>query len=310
MYLKALVILVLSAFWIVSPAVAQERDEANIISANMNASSNKWSSTFFSIASVDNFKPGKNVDNGRSFGSYNYISLNYKRTQDTKLSLRLPFVYESGGADKYGSMVTEHAELQDVHVSYSMYDLGYIGPIDISGAVKVYVPSSENSQAAGMYARFRADLFFDYALTRFSSITYVVKPDIFWQSRTAYFNSNTAMFDDGGYVTDPRSTTKQYSLEHYLEFTGDINKYLSLKLKSGFDEDWMYSSVVEGLEGRQITKAVGGIGLQVRPLRGISFIVGIENKTTLGSYKGQDARFFMPENTSYTLMTNLFLLNL
>lgn len=282
---------------------AQEREESLVMSEGDSFSRN-WKVTFFSIASVPNMSYGKTSTGDRSLESYNYFSFNYKLDSDSKLSVRIPFTYNTAGQNDYADEVASMTDLQDVHFVYAKYDLGYIGDADISGNAKVYVPTSEFSQTAKMIMRLHFEGYVDYAIGRFSSIRYAVKPDIFWQRQTAYFNSGTPQYNDGTFKKDPRATTKQYSLEQYVQAIIDLNKYFAVKPQLGFDEDWYYSSSVEGLEGSHVTKFKASLGLEVRPFRGWNFTLGIQNATTLGSFKGRDVSYWQPENTEYTLMTN------
>lgn len=291
---------------IASTTFAQEREESLVMSAG-DSLRRKWNATLFSIASYSNMSFGKKETSARSLDSYNYIGLNYKIDADTKFSVRIPFVYNTAGQNEYGDQVSSVMDLQDVHFAYSKYDLGYIGDVDISGNVKVYLPTSEYAQNSKMIAKVRMEAYFEYSIGRFSSITYAMKPDIFWQRQTAYFNPDTPQWDDGSFKKDPRATTKQYSFEHYVEAVLDINRYFSVKPKAGFDEDWYYSSDVEQMEGSHVTKLKVGLGLEMRPVRGLTFTLGAQNQTTLGSYRGKDVAYGQPENTEYSLMTNAFL---
>ena len=304
--LKTTLVLVLTYLVSLSPAFAQEREESMVLSAT-DSLRQKWNVTLFSIASVSNMSYGKKETANRSLESYNYFGFNHKIDADTKFSVRIPFLYNTEGQNSYAENVPSRLDIQDVHFAFSKYDLGYIGDIDISGNVKLYLPTSEYSQNSKLVAKLRMEAYFEYAIGRFSSITYVVKPDFYWQRQTAYFNADTPQFNDGAFVKDPRMTTKQYSLQHYLEGVVDMNRYYSLKPKIGFDEDWYYSSDVEQLEGSHVTKLTAGLGLEMRPVRGLTFTLGVQNQSTLGSYKGKDVVLGAPENTQYSLMTNAFL---
>ncbi len=302
---KALALsLILSCFS--SLVFAQEREESLVMSAGESFRRN-WTVTLFSIASVSNMSFGKKATGDRAVESYNYFGFNRKIDADTKFSFRLPFLYKTTGQDKYGENKASSVDLQDIILSYAKYDLGYIGEVDISGNAKVYLPTSENSQNSKTLGKLRLEAYFEYALGRFSTLTYGVKPDFYWQTQTAFFNTDTPTYADGFFVKDPRGTTKQYSLEHYLEAVLDINKYFSFKPKTGFVEDWYYSSEVEQLEGNHVTKVRLGLGFEMRPMRGWTFTLGAQNETTLGSFKGKDVAFGQPENTQYSLMTNAFL---
>ncbi|AHZ84886.1 hypothetical protein AB1A81_10815 [Bdellovibrio bacteriovorus] len=287
-------------------AQAQEREESMVMSVGDTLRRN-WNFTLFNVVSQANMKPGKEQTDGRSQDSYTYISMNYKVNADEKASLRVPFIFNTAGQNEYGDQVKSETMLSDVHLVYSMYDLGYIGDIDLSGNAKVYLPTSEFSQDSGLIAKFRAELYLEYSIGRFSSISYGIKPDYYWQSRTASFNYDMPQFDDGNYVSDPRQANKQASLEHFLEVVADINKYFSFKPRIGIEEDWYHSSTIEGIEPRHVTKAFYQISLGIRPVRGISFLVGATNTTTLNSYRGKDIAFGQPENTQYFVMTNAFL---
>lgn len=310
MQMKAQILAVLGTLLISCGAFAQDREQAMVMSLG-DTSSGKWSTSFFSISSVDNMTFGRTEPKDqRSFGGYNYLSLNYKLDQDRKVSFRLPFTYQTEGVDPYGEYVSARGDLQDVFVAMSFYDLGYLGPIDLSGAIKVYAPTSQMSKDSGLITRIRGELFVDYNFTRFSSITWVIKPGMFVQQNSAYFNETTAIGDDGLYVKSPISATKQFELEHYLELVADINQYFALKPRAGFDETWYYGSVSNDIDSSHMTKFVAGLGLEVRPMRGWNFTVGFQNETTLNSFKGKDVAYWQPENTSFTLLTNVFLFNL
>lgn len=307
MFKKALA-LTLALSTIAPFAFAQEREESMVMSVG-DSFRKKWNVTFFSIASSSNMTTGTKARNSgvenSAITSYNYFGVNYRIDSDRKVSLRLPFYLELAGTDKYGDKQENDMSLGDIHIAYSMYDLGYIGPVDISGNVKVYLPTSKYTESTGNVARFRGEVYFEYAIGRFSSIQYGMKPDIFWQSRTASYNTEMPLRDDGFFVSDPRSTNKQYSFEHFVELVADVNKYIALKPRVGFDEDWYYSSSAEELEGSHVTKFRAGFGIEVRPVRGITFTLGIQNETNLTPHSG-DVAFFMPQNTQYSIMTNAF----
>jgi|GEM_PF-1455921 hypothetical protein len=294
-----------------SSAWSQEREQEMVMSAGF-GSLHKYSVTFFSIGSLTSKQAdGLTHQEDTSYSAYNYIGANYKINGNEKVSLRLPFIGILAGNNRYGDREDNtKAELQDIFIAYSWRDLGYIGDVDLSGNLKWYFPTSEFSGATAMVGKLKGELYAEYSLTRFSSLTYAIKPEIFWQNRTAYFDDNIPQYSDGSgqYVADPRKTTKQYSLEHYLEAVLDINRYFGAKPKAGFEEDWYYGSEVENLDSRHTTSAKIGFGIEVRPFNGLNFTVGMENTTRLETYKDQKVGLFKPENLSYTLMVNAALL--
>ncbi|UYL07690.1 hypothetical protein B9G69_011595 [Bdellovibrio sp. SKB1291214] len=304
---KATGFLIASLF--VSSAFAAVLDGDDFVSAtSVGGRANDWSLTFFSIASQANMKPGKTETSTRSLDTYDYFSLNYKVSGEERASLRLPFLYNTAGQDEYGEQQTSNFAMQDIHFVYQNYDLGYFGDIDLSGKVKVYLPSSKVSQEQGLITKIRLEGYADYRLSRRWSLAYVAKPDIYWQSQTASLNSSIPTFDDGMYVTDPRQTNKQFGLEHYLQVQWEINQMFAFSTKTGFVENWYHSSATEGLEGDHTTALRLGLNMWIKPVRGLSFSLGIGNDSMLGSYKGEDTKIWQPFNTQYSLMTNIYVL--
>lgn len=290
-----------------SAAVLDGEDSLNSVS--MSAGKFKdWSSSFFSVASVSNMRPGKSTKEPRSVDTYDYLSLNYRIDSSVMASLRLPFVFNSAGVDEYGDKVTSNFAMHDIHFVYSNFDLGYIGDVDLAGKAKVYLPTGQASQARKTISRLRLEGYADYVFARSWMIAYVAKPDIYWQSQTATLDSTMPQFEDTGiYKSDPRRTTQQFGLEHYIQLQWDINPMFSLSTKTGFDEGWYHSSAVEELEGDHTTSFRLGLNLWIRPVRGLSFSLGISNDTRLNSFNGKDIAFVEPFNTQYSLMTNAYL---
>lgn len=306
--LKKILSLAVASTFLASPAFAAilDADDA-ALSTSISGRANDWSLTFFSIASVSNMKPGKEEKSNRSVDSYDYLSVNYKIDSVQKASMRLPWYFNTAGNNEYGDEVTSDFALADIHFVYSNYDLGYIGDVDLSGKVKAYLPTSKQSQNQGLITKIRFEGYADYQITRSLSVAYVAKPDIYWQSRTASLNDTIPMYDDGSfYVTDPRQTNKQFGLEHYLQFQYDINSMFSVTSKTGFNESWYHTSNVEELDGSHTTALRLGVDVWIRPMRGLSFTLGMSNDTMLNSYRGQDVKIWQPFNTQYSLMTNAY----
>ncbi|MNJ94704.1 hypothetical protein D3C87_124060 [compost metagenome] len=284
-----------------SLAFAQEREESLVMSAGA-SSLHKYNVTLFSIASMNSYQ----FENSNPAGSsYNYFGINYKIDGDSKVALRLPFYFNNTGTDRYNKAVTTDARLADIHVAYVMYDLGYIGDIDLSGNVKYYLPTSERGQDSKSLGGLRFELYAEYYFTRFSSITYGIKPQINFHTQKA-FQDKSVPEEEWGF-RDPRKTNKIAAFEHFIEVVADVNRIFSLKPRVAVKDDWYYASAEEELEGSQVTKIQLQLGLEIRAKRGLNFTVGIANESNLGTYKGKEVAFFRPENVSYSLMTNAFL---
>ena len=307
MFKKALAVLIASTcVTTTSFAAVLDGDNAGL-NNSLSGKLNDWALTFFSIASQSNMKPGKTANSDRAVDSYNYISTNYKLDSRQKVALNLPFTFNTQGQNEYGDQETSNFALGDIHFVYSNYDLGYFGDIDLSGKAKVYLPTSKASQSQGLISKFRFEGYADYQISRQWSVAYVAKPDIYWQSQTANLNDTIPQFDDGNYVTDPRQANKQFGLEHYLQVQYDINSVISFTTKTGFNESWYHYSAVEDVGGDHTTALRLGLSMWIRPVRGLSFTLGVSNDTILNSYKGQDIAIWQPFNTQYSLMTNAYL---
>ncbi|MDG0816186.1 hypothetical protein [Bdellovibrio svalbardensis] len=308
--LKKAIAISLSVLCLATQSYAANDGEALVMSA-ADLKKNDWSVTFFSIASVANMKPGKTAPDNvsdRMVNSYDYFSLNYRIDTKSKASMRIPFLFNTAGVNEYGDQKTSDFALSDIHFSYSNYDLGYIGDVDVSGVAKLYLPTSKYMQAAKTIAKIRFEGYFDWQFARFSSLEYVVKPDIYLQTQTAFFNPDgIPQYDDGSFMRDPRAATKQFGLQHYLQLNLDINKYVGFQTKTGFDESWYHASAAEEIDASHVTSAVVGVGLEIRPMRGLNFLLLATNETKLNSYRGNDIQWMQPENTEYAIMTNAFL---
>ncbi len=264
----------------------------------------KWTVTFFSIASTET----RNFDSGSpSVGSYDYFGFNRRLSPTTKFAFRVPFLFNTAGYNKYGDFDKQDIKLHDVILNFSDYDFYYIGEVDVSANFKLYLPTSEYSQLQKTVARIRPEFYFKYNFGRYSWISYGFKPDYYIQSQTAYYDDTTPRRADGTFVTDPRKTNKIASLEHYLEGSININRLFSARLKSGFDEDWYYGSEAENLDGGHVTYAVSSAGVEIRPMRGLNFILSLQNKAILYSGKGGRAvSLFNPRDNSIVLQTNAY----
>lgn len=288
------------------PAFAE--DDINVFAMDGAGLFTKFRYSYFSIGGMT----AKQLDEGGgSFSNYNYVGVNYKWDDDRKLALRLPFYFNTAGFDKYGNNVPQKVDMADVVLAATFYDLGYIGPVDLSGTVKLGLPTSKYSQMNKMIAFLSMDLFADYTLARFTTLTYLAKPRYYFQSQKAFFDSTTRTRDDGSYVTDPRRTNKIADFEHTLQVTRDLNRSWAVKARVGTDETWYYGSSAEGLNGGHMTNGIAGMSVQYRATRTWMVAVGVDNMPKLLPYRDrktgkvlEEVAFFRPKDNSYTLQLN------
>ena len=261
-----------------------------------------WGVSFFSIGSMTQ----KQIERGGgSFGSYNYLGLNYKLSKAKRLSARPAFYYNTNGINKFNEYNSQSMETGDFHFVYSDYEFAAFENADIEVILnfKVYLPTSQFSQATRLVAKIRPEVIVSKPVGRFSSLSYVAKPDIYIQSQMVYVDETTPKRADGRYRFDPRTTTSMANLEHFLEFDASLTPAFSIKPALGFSEAWYNSSESDGLPGGHTTVARLALAMEFRVGGRASVTFGVENKPKVTNRK-DDVALFRPEENEATLMIN------
>lgn len=302
MALGRLFLIVISVFFATVSVQAQEGTAGlNVLeSSQLNAERSPWGASFFSIGSLtqQQLETG-----GSSFSAYNYVGLNYKFSSSQRFAIRPVFYYNTAGLDKGGRYVESDSSLGDLHLVYSNYEIASLGDAGVAMSFKVYLPTSEFSQSSKMIAKVRPETIVSWDIGRFSSLSYVAKPDFFIQSNTTFVDAFAPKNTDGSYKKDPRRSTQFAALEHYLELDANVSKYLSIKPAVGFIEDWYNSGGAENLDSNHNTSAKLALGFDIRPMRRLSFTLGAENKVRLNNRR-DNVVFLRPEDSGLFLMTN------
>jgi len=257
-----------------------------------------WGVSFFSIGSMTQ----KQIERGGgAFSTYNYLSLNYKLSRAKRLSFRPVFYYNTNGYNRFNDYTSQSIEAGDAHLVYSNYEFADIDDIEVILNMKVFLPTSQSSQVTRMIAKIRPEIIATKPVGRYSSFSYVVKPDIYIQSQMVYIDDTVPKRADGSYKFDPRKTTSMAALEHYLEFDASMTPTFSIKPALGFKEEWYNSA--ERLPGGHTTIARLALAMEFRVAQRASFALGIENKPKVANRK-DDVAFFRPEENEATLMIN------
>ena len=295
---KRILALALTAMFVAPATHAAVLDGDDAVVSSTSGKFKDWSLSFFSLASRPNMEEGQPDQKDRSIFAYNYLSTNYKVDSTQRYSLRVPFGYTSPGYNERGENKSEEFQMQDVHFVYSNYDWGYIGDVDLSGKVKFYLPTSKSTLDKKSIGYLKFEGYADYTISRNWSIAYIAKPEIYLQTQTSYINSNTGR----------ASRTAIAELEHYGQLQWDVHSMVSLQLKTGFNERWENSSAAQNLDGRHYTQFVYGAAAWIRVQRGLMFTLVVENQTEVGTIRGDGAKYGLPENTDYLLLTNIAIL--
>ncbi len=247
-----------------------------------------WGVSFYSLGAVAQQQIERG---GASYFTYNYIGLNYKLSNTRRFAIRPVFNYISAGKDKYNKDIKSDVSLGDLHIVYADYEIATLGQAKVSTGFKFYFPTSDSSQSSGMIVKFRPETFISTDVGRFDSITYVLKPDIYFQSRA----SNLDAFKND-------KTTQVAGLEHYVEYNRSFNKMFSLKPSIGFIESW-YNPSTDPKANSHRTEAKVALGLDIRAMKGLSFALCAENKFPVTDRK-EAVSFFRPEDNGLVFITN------
>lgn len=247
-----------------------------------------WGVSFYSLGSVSQQQIERS---GPSYFTYNYLALNYKLSKTKRFSLRPVFQVTSAGKDRNGRSTASSAVLGDAHVVYADYEIATIGTANVSTSFKFYLPTSEGAKTSKMILKFRPETFITWEVGRYDNVTYGLKPDLFVQSQQSFA-------DDRGRLR----ATPFAALEHYLEYGASLNKTFTLKPSVGFIENWMNPDP-RGFAPSHRTEAKIALGLDIRPMKGLSFLLSAENRVLLTNRRGEVA-FFRPEDNGVVFITS------
>lgn len=185
----------------------QESDSSNrfsLLGRNVNFN-------FFSLATMET---DKIREEGGRLSTYNFLTASTYVDMDYRLSLRLPFQYNTAGTDRFNGARVNKDEmfLQDVILSLQNYNLAYM-PYDfeIYWEGRLYLPTSENSDRMGLIARVRNNFILSRYLNHFLAFEYDQKFNYYFQSRSAYSNS---FQDEDGFDVTVTSLTKRTLFEN------------------------------------------------------------------------------------------------
>lgn len=255
----------------------------------------KWGASFFSIGSLSQ---GQIETGGASYSAYSYLGLNYKLSETRSWSLRPVFNSNSEGLDKSGKKVNADFSWGDAHLVYSDKEIATLGPAGVSTNFKLYLPTSEFSRQIHTVAVFRPETFVAYDLGGKMWLTWVIKPDFFIQSQTTFEDPSSPAVG-GSYK---RKATSLAALEHYLEFKRELNKVFAIKPYVGFKENWTHAGGTPDLKAAHNTSAKLGVGIDLRPLEGVSFSLSAENLVRV-SNRADAVKYFRSEDNSLILIT-------
>jgi hypothetical protein len=251
----------------------------------------KWSASYFAFATA---KTQQLDDSKPSLFVYNFVGVNRKLDDQTKLSLRVPFTWTTEGKDNDGKKMDEKWTLSNVHVVYSMNRIISTQEWELSGNGRVYLPTSESAQMSRTMASTRVELYLKRYFGSDWNVGFVSKPEYFFQRQKAYLDDSTAI--------SKIKSNKQFECENY--FSGEIPLKRSVNAlgKLGFKDEWSYGSEANDRDPRHVTQALIGVGAQWFVNRSMNFIFQVENQTEVSK---SHAGLLRDENNNLQVFANL-----
>ncbi|MCB0377732.1 MAG: hypothetical protein KDD33_04505 [Bdellovibrionales bacterium] len=199
---------------------------------SLNLRKTPWSFTGFSIASLE---PDQLSDGGGRLQSYNYASINYRLSMRDRVSLRLPFNYNTAGYDRFNGECVQNQEwaVGDPIIGYTNYNLVLLpGEIDTFWNGRIYLPVSNTSQDQGRILRARNRFIFSRMLTQKLEIAYRDTFNYYHQAKTTYVGKHA---DDQCNLVDNDnpSNTKKYDWEQLVALWYSLGKNFGISWQGG-----------------------------------------------------------------------------
>lgn len=241
-----------------------------------NGGRTNWRASYFNLAS----RPMNNPKEGTAqVFTYNYFSIDYKKSYDQKYSIRPVFHYSTSGYDNYGAYQKPKAELGDLYVQYVDYSLAYLpGDVSLSGQFRLHLPTGKASKEISQISRFEGVFIFEKLLANQLSLSLEVRPSYYWQSQTNYLRTWTYVGGSrDGELGGRVSQTKEYKLEQTLSLEKKWNKLFGTGLSVGLTSEGYHNSEVENVDSRHNHELTLGTSFLFDVSHTANFILSIEN---------------------------------
>lgn len=257
--------------------------------------SEDWKISFFQLAAVEMDR--LDDDGPASLFMYNYLSFNYKIDDDQRIAIRPVFTVSTPGTDKYDEEISKwKTELGDAYIQYSRFNMFEIGPFGTRANLRLYLPTSQNSQNNGMIAQIHPEYYLETSFGRSSGVELQLKGDYFFQSKRAY-----SFTTGGGDVI--QTTNKETELETIIEFRQRLNSKFNLKPRVSWHDEWFLSSPVNNRASRHTQEFAVGMGLEWKPSEAFNTTLQVSNVTPVYP-KFKKKKMWLPENNEVVALTN------
>jgi hypothetical protein len=185
----------------------------------------------FSSARIDRL-----TERSARVDAYNYFNIDYRRANGHRISARPVFQWSTAGMDFRNEYKSGEFRVGDSYLNYIVPRAASFGITDVRADLRVYGPTSEESQRRGMITRLRPDIKFQNRIGRKWELVWHVEPDYYVQSRTGYLN-------DRGRARG----NKNVGYETALELVHKFNRKLGASIEAGHSQMWHHKVPVEGI---------------------------------------------------------------
>lgn len=232
------------------------------------------------------------------FSSYNFVSIDYRLNYDSKVSFRPVFFLSSAGKDFFGEDVDSELAMGDAYFQYFHYNLALLpGDIGLIGALRLYVPLSDNSKDNKMLTRVQARLLFTRPLGRGIELAYHMYPGYYFYSQRGTVNYFGAA-----------KGNKQAELEHFLELSERISQKLGFSQRVGISHEWKYDVPSQNVASKR-DEFLNVSLMASYDIGSVNFRAGVINDVKLREFspsakaKQLPLKLFREEELQYSLMT-------
>lgn len=260
-----------------------------------------WKVSLFQLAALDTGRLDDNQPVGMFF--YNFVSFNYKISDDSRIAIRPTFILESPGDSGSGGFTRNNnnwkSRWDDWYVQYSKFDLFDVGPFGTRGNFRVYAPTSERSRDNGLITRLRPEFYMETSIQRGTGIEFGFRGDYYVQSRRAVLVTNSQGIQRA-------QSLLEAELESYVEVNQKINSKFALRPRLTWFDEWRYGSSENNLDSRHVTQLAIALGLDWRPTESFNTLIQIANQTTYYSNRSfiRTQDFFEPNNNQLVVLSN------
>ncbi len=274
------------------------------VQETFNASGLTFSAFNLLSTEVDQTQFDQQEEGTGRIATYSFLTAATRLTYDLKGGVRLPFVYNTAGTDRFNGDQVQNSEffLQDL-IFFLRDDSIALLPWDVSvfWEGRAILPTGKFSQQQGMIGAYRNQFIFNKVLTQKISLEYDQRITYNHHSRTAYLNR----FENArGETIEVASLTKAWDLAHRVQGWYRFDADTGVGLQMSFEDDYYNSSLANASssdrsrpltkEARHVVKLGPALRFSLSPkinfiLNYADTVIANENMSELGQFKAENS---------------------